>query len=157
MDRSRLPYRKNCEVYVFKDSKVLAKKRKGYLQFPGGGVDEGEDPKAAVIRETREETGVALTNVCSIAVIRFDWSPSWAQTEKQKRRYNQFRGEEMHLFTADIKAEMAPNDPDDMWCGVVWLDAADALEHISGCAYDPSLAEYRQQQLAQLTARLRSA
>lgn len=33
----------------------------GWLTFPGGHIDEGEDPLTAVIRETKEETGIVLS------------------------------------------------------------------------------------------------
>lgn len=33
----------------------------GYYDLPGGGVEEGEEPGAAVIREIREETGIQLS------------------------------------------------------------------------------------------------
>jgi mutator protein MutT len=32
----------------------------GYWELPGGKVERGEDPEAAVVRECREEIGVAL-------------------------------------------------------------------------------------------------
>lgn len=32
----------------------------GYYKFPGGGIEPGEDPVAAVIRETREEAGLVI-------------------------------------------------------------------------------------------------
>ena len=38
-----------------------------------------------------------------LEIIYFDWDENWAKTEKQKARYNKFRGEEMHLFTGMIK------------------------------------------------------
>ena len=40
----------------------------GMLAFPGGFVDYGEDPKDAVIRELKEETGVDGFNPVSLAV-----------------------------------------------------------------------------------------
>src|SRR5688500_4214172 len=32
----------------------------GFWEFPGGKVEEGEDPEAAVVRECREECGIEL-------------------------------------------------------------------------------------------------
>ena len=32
----------------------------GYYKFPGGGVEAGEDPAAAMIREAREEAGLVI-------------------------------------------------------------------------------------------------
>ncbi len=44
------------------EGRVLALKRKGVAenswQMPQGGIEEGEDPRAAVWRELREETGL---------------------------------------------------------------------------------------------------
>ncbi len=31
-----------------------------YYEFPGGGLEEGEEPKSAVVREVREETGLVV-------------------------------------------------------------------------------------------------
>jgi len=52
MDRSKLPYRKNCEGYlVCKDGKVVVRDTgKGYLEFPGGGVDENEKSEETLKR-----------------------------------------------------------------------------------------------------------
>lgn len=50
--------------------------RNGDYKFPGGGVKEGEDHAQALIRETREETGVNVTEIGVEfgAVIEYDRS-----------------------------------------------------------------------------------
>ena len=35
---------------------------KGFLAFPGGFIDEGEDPKDACLRELKEECGILGKN-----------------------------------------------------------------------------------------------
>ena len=51
------------DAIVINDDKILLIKRgkepwKGMLAFPGGFVEQGEDPKVAVIRELKEECGL---------------------------------------------------------------------------------------------------
>lgn len=44
------------------DGKVLLvhSKKYGYLKFPGGGIESGEDHVQALCREVREETGLEV-------------------------------------------------------------------------------------------------
>ncbi len=41
----------------------------GRWQFPGGGVEFGEDPEKAVEREVKEETGIVIKNCDQIPII----------------------------------------------------------------------------------------
>ncbi len=53
MNRNNLPFRKNCEGYFIKENKILAKDSgKGYLIFPGGGIEENESPEEAIIKKS---------------------------------------------------------------------------------------------------------
>lgn len=51
---------------VVRDGRILLTRRMegahlaGMWEFPGGKVEEGEDPEAAVVRECREECGIEL-------------------------------------------------------------------------------------------------
>jgi len=118
-DRTKLPYRKNCEGYfLFRDDSIVAQDTgKGYVEFPGGGIDEGESPKNAILREASEETGAMVKNLKFVEKINFDWDENWAKTEKQKGRYKQYRGEEMHLFIGKVSkfvnadGDLKNNDP----------------------------------------------
>ena len=67
IDRTHLPYRQNVGIMVLnRDGKVWVGKRikhpgtdtDRFWQMPQGGIDEGEDPKAAALRELYEETGI---------------------------------------------------------------------------------------------------
>lgn len=42
-----------------------------YFSFPGGGVDDGETPEQAVVRETREELGVDVRVARLVAEVWF--------------------------------------------------------------------------------------
>jgi len=51
---------------IFRDGKVLLTRRMdgshlaGMWEFPGGKVEEGEDPEAALVRECMEECGIEI-------------------------------------------------------------------------------------------------
>ena len=67
---SALPYRANVGAALFAaDGRVLVGRRAdlptegGVWQMPQGGIDEGEDPRAAVLRELAEEIGTANAEI----------------------------------------------------------------------------------------------
>ncbi|MFW8633617.1 RNA pyrophosphohydrolase [Cribrihabitans pelagius] len=78
-DIAKLPYRPNVGVMLLNaQGGVFVGKRKGRYkdawQMPQGGIDEGEDPRAAALRELEEETGVGSDLVEIIAESR-GWLP----------------------------------------------------------------------------------
>jgi 8-oxo-dGTP diphosphatase len=87
--------------------------------FPGGKIDAGETPKAAVIREVREETGLALTTLRPLGT-----------------RQHAITGYQAHYFHAPLAEAPAPLalSPRELSDGV-WLTRKEALERLG-----PSLA-----------------
>ena len=73
IDPVQLPYRPcvgamilNCAGLVWIGRRFDApatEARGGWWQMPQGGIDEGEDPAAAVLREIREETGITSLEI----------------------------------------------------------------------------------------------
>ncbi len=61
-------------VVVTKDNKILLNKEYRYIvneyswEIPGGGIDEGETPEVAAIRELYEETGIKAEKVEKVGV-----------------------------------------------------------------------------------------
>lgn len=62
------PIRKDVRTYLIKNDKVLVIKysqndcKKDYYDIPGGGIEHGETPEQAAIREFKEETGMRIYN-----------------------------------------------------------------------------------------------
>ena len=56
--------RPSAYAVILNDKKqLLTLKVKGVFHLPGGGIDSGENPKAAVVRETQEEAGCKITDL----------------------------------------------------------------------------------------------
>ena len=70
-------YKNRSVAIVIRDGKILmerlcykdANKGKEFFSVPGGGIDEGETPEQAAIRELKEECGLDGTIVKLLAVI----------------------------------------------------------------------------------------
>lgn len=72
MDKTALPYRPCAGVMLMnRDGQVFVGQRLDSMleawQMPQGGIDDGEQPVDAAIRELREETGVSADKVRLIA------------------------------------------------------------------------------------------
>jgi len=58
----QLAWRPTAYAIVVHEGAILLTKQYGAFHLPGGGVELGEMPSDAVMREVREETGLAITN-----------------------------------------------------------------------------------------------
>lgn len=59
---SSLTWRPSAYAIVIKDGKLLVSPQFDGYDLPGGGIDLGETPEEATIRETKEETGIDVDN-----------------------------------------------------------------------------------------------
>lgn len=70
--------RTRAGIVLVEDGKValIERHRAGldYYVFPGGGVDEGETPEQAAVREAKEELGVDVVVKKKVAEIHFELS-----------------------------------------------------------------------------------
>lgn len=64
----KLHWRPSAYGIVIKDGQLLTPKHFGRHNLPGGGLEFGEKPEQAVIREVKEETGIDVANPRLIAV-----------------------------------------------------------------------------------------
>jgi 8-oxo-dGTP pyrophosphatase MutT (NUDIX family) len=105
---------------------------------PGGGVEDGEQPRDAAAREAREETGIELTvdpGAEPVLVTRRDWS--WAGVD-----YDQVD----HFFVVRVPdgTAAAPHHLTEVeqqsWIGLRWWSAAE-LAGTDAVIVPPDLAE----------------
>jgi mutator protein MutT len=95
---------------------------KHYYVFPGGGVDTGETPEQAAVREMEEETGLRVTVQRKLAEIHFGLS------EQIYYLVDRLEGE----FGTGTGIEFTDSDPDDPTEGVylpVWMPLEDLTTH----------------------------
>lgn len=100
---AQLPYRQNVGVMLINPSKDIWVGRRidnntDAWQMPQGGIDEGEDPQAAALRELEEETGVTANLVTQIAQ-----TEGWLRYELPhdlipKLWHGKYRGQEQKWF-----------------------------------------------------------
>ena len=126
-DPVRLPYRRNVgaarfnrQGLVFVARRADLPKAEGGWQLPQGGIDEGEDPRAAVLRELAEEIG---TDRAEIIGEHPDWLtydlPAHLVGVALKGKY---RGQRQRWFAlrftgtdGDIRLDADPHPEFDAW------------------------------------------
>lgn len=130
MASSLLPYRLNVGAVLFgPDGRVLVCRRAdlpnaegapGGWQLPQGGMDEGEDPRVAVLRELAEEIG---TDRADILAEHPDWLTYDLPPELVgKALGGRYRGQRQKWFAlrflgtdADIRLDADPHPEFDAW------------------------------------------
>src|SRR3989344_4742374 len=159
MERKNLPFRINCEGYFLNENgKILAKdSKKGFIIFPGGGINNNENIESGMIRETLEETGITPKNLKKLGVLKIIWKPNWIKTKKQKERYKKFQGDEMHFFKGITGKKSLNNiNQEDVWKGKKFMEIQDVINFIEKSRpFHESIKEYRETQLRYLNNMLK--
>lgn len=110
--------RTRAGIVLIEDNKValIERHRAGldYFVFPGGGVDEGESPEQAAVREAMEELGVEVVIRQKVAEIQIETSRQiYFLVERVAGEFGTGRGEE---FT-----DSDPSDPSEGIYVPIWM------------------------------------
>ncbi len=116
-NRNELPWRNAVQGYIKDDdNNVIAIYIDDYIKFPGGGIDNDENPVAALKRECMEEAGIEINNIKFFNDIYYIWKPEWPKTSKQKKRYKQYKGAYDRFYLGKVKNFATPTSKDgDSW------------------------------------------
>lgn len=137
-DIARLPYRRNVGVMLMNaEGQVFVGQRRDRFedawQMPQGGVDPGEDPHAAALRELEEETGVA-PDLVEIVAETGTWLPYDLPHDLVPQIWKgRFRGQEqkwylMRFLGRDDQIDIATDHPEfSTWR---WADPAHLVDSI---------------------------
>ena len=136
---SDLPYRPCAGFMLANDAgKVFVGERidasaHGFWQMPQGGIDKGEDPETAALRELEEEIGVGASLVEIIAgsreALRYDLPPEFLG----KVWKGKFKGQEQRWFLmrfkgTDDQVDIATEHPEfSTW---TWIDPDEMIARI---------------------------
>ena len=102
----KLPWRERVEVYA-RDPKGriyggIWNTDKSFA-VPGGGIDPGEDPGQAAIRELEEETGIKAVNPQVLPIPPVD--NAWSEKHRLEKQRN-FAGSRTHFVLVDMLQKM---------------------------------------------------
>ena len=149
----KLPYRQNVGVMlVNSDDRVFVGRRidmKGpHWQMPQGGIDPGESPEEAALRELEEETGVSR-DLVRIEAENEGWLAYDLPLELLDKLWGgKYRGQEqkwylMRFEGADQDVNIQTEHPE--FSAWAWMHPADLIENIvpfKRSVYDAVLNEF---------------
>ena len=114
-------------IVLLQDSKValIERHRAGidYFVFPGGGVDEGETPEQAAVREAMEELGVEVAIKQQVAEIQL------GQNSRQLYYLVEQMGGEFGTGTGEEYTDSDPDSPEQGIYIPIWMSVDELPLH----------------------------
>lgn len=131
-----LPYRLGVGIVLFNDQGLVFAARRidtdhDAWQMPQGGIDKGEEPKAAALRELEEETGTAKAEIIAETSDWFSYDlPDDLMGKVWKGKY---RGQKQKWFAlrftgSDTDINIATEHPE--FCDWTWMPLTELVDRI---------------------------
>ncbi|MBE3639770.1 RNA pyrophosphohydrolase [Mangrovicoccus algicola] len=149
-----LPYRENVGVMLAnRDNRVFVAQRIDNpgpaLQMPQGGIDPGETPRAAALRELEEETGVS-PDLVTVEAESADWIAYDLPPDLVAKMWKgRFRGQKQKWFLlrfhgTDDQIDIATEHPEfSEWHWVALEEVAERIVPFKRAVYEQVVAEFR--------------
>ncbi|MEP2891571.1 RNA pyrophosphohydrolase [Tateyamaria sp.] len=150
---AKLPYRLNVGVMVLNaDGQVWVGQRKDNSrdawQMPQGGIDKGEDPRAAALRELEEETGIT-PDLVDVVAESSDWIPYELPHDLIPKLWKgKYRGQKQKWFLlrfsgSDAQVNIATEEPEfSAWRWMPVVELPDAIVPFKRDVYVAVLAAF---------------
>ncbi|MEP4248258.1 RNA pyrophosphohydrolase [Tateyamaria sp.] len=150
---AKLPYRLNVGVMVLNaDGQVWVGQRKDNSrdawQMPQGGIDKGEDPRAAALRELEEETGIT-PDLVDVVSESSDWIPYELPHDLIPKLWKgKYRGQKQKWFLlrfsgSDSQVNIATEEPEfSAWRWMPVVELPDAIVPFKRDVYVAVLAAF---------------
>lgn len=158
IEPTRLPYRPNVGAVLFNpQGQVFVARRAdlpnaegtpGGWQLPQGGIDEGEDPRGAVLRELAEEIGTDRAEIIGEHPewLTYDLPPELIGVALGGR----YRGQRQRWFAlrflgtaADIRLDLDPHPEFDAWRWAALSDLPGLAAPFKRAIYDVLTVSFR--------------
>lgn len=152
---AKLPYRPNVGIMVMNaDRKVFVAQRTDRFsdawQMPQGGIDAGEDPQTAALRELEEETGITPDRVTLLAETK-GWIPYDLPHDLVPELWKgRFKGQEQKWFLVrfegrDEDVNIETEHPEfSAWKWIEPAQVVDVIVPFKRDVYAAVLAEFRE-------------
>ncbi|WP_114394795.1 RNA pyrophosphohydrolase [Oleisolibacter albus] len=151
MTDAPLPYRRNVGIMLLNRAGLAwvgrRKDTPDAWQMPQGGIDPGEDPRTAALRELEEEIGTARVAVLGETAgwLRYEFPPELQRKGWMKR----FAGQEQKWFCCrflgrDADINLETEHPEfDAWRWVPVEDLVGLIVPFKRAIYESVVAEFR--------------
>jgi len=119
-------------VFIDSDGRLLVcerSNRPGAWQFPQGGIDPGESPEQAMLREAEEELGCNQFEILQQSTELTQYNFPKDADFKIARQY---RGQKHHWFRLRFLENSCPNleKSDGEFCAYKWVDIEESLDKV---------------------------